>query len=239
MRKIFGLACVLLAGSFLLAGNFWNEKPYTEWSKEEASKILSDSPWVELQKISPTGLGVEENRRSGGGRPGGGSLTRGSQGRPGRLGAQRTRRYEYRLVSAKPVRMAWARLNMLAGSWDVEQAQKYVDSESAKNTIMIAVKVPPQQDRAELDQATTSDLQETTFLKLKKSKRKIGLARYVPPSEAGNVWGYFIFPRQEDGEQPITVSEKEIEFESRLNKDTKLRRKFKLKEMLFKGEVAL
>ena len=94
MRKICGLVCVLLTGSFLLAGKFWNDKPYTDWSKDEASKILSDSPWVELQKISPTGLGVDERRSSGGGRPGGGSLTRGSQGRPGQLSAQKTRRYE-------------------------------------------------------------------------------------------------------------------------------------------------
>ena len=90
-----------------------------------------------------------------------------------------------------------------------------------------------------MDQATTAGLQDKTFLKLKGSKRKIGLTRYVPPVEAGGVWGYFIFPRQEEGEQPIAVSDKEVEFESRLNSNTRLRRKFKLKDMVFQGEVAL
>ncbi len=237
MKKIAFLVVLTAAGAALLAADFWVEKPFTEWSQKEANRLISDSPWALTQIFEAPEYGVLGNTRSGdagprtrnmGGTPGG---SRGVQGPP-------TRQYLLRFQSARPIRMAVARLQMLGGGWDEQQAQAYIEADQASN-IILAISVPRRQDRSELDLATTRDLQETTFLILKKSKKRIPLERYIPPVESGDIWGYFLFPRQENGQDLVTLKESEVRFESRLNKNTRLKRKFRLKKMVVGGKLEI
>lgn len=238
MKRIALVVLCTAASAALLAADFWLEKPYTEWSEKEANKLISDSPWTQTQIFqapeygelsSTTASGAGPRTRNMGGAPGG---SRGIQGPP-------TRQYLMRFQSARPVRMAVARLQMLGGSWDEQQAQAYIDADQGSGNIVLAISVPRRQDRSELDLATTRDLQESTFLTLKKSKKKIGLERYIPPVEAGNIWGYFLFPRQENGQELVTLKEGEVQFECRLSKDTRLKRQFKLKKMVVGGKLEI
>jgi len=80
---------VTLAGSLcavaLFAADFWKTKDYTQWSSEEVTKVLTDSPWA--KEISVSSGQQNQQRRSGGRRggmgggfPGGGG---GGGGYPG------------------------------------------------------------------------------------------------------------------------------------------------------------
>jgi hypothetical protein len=59
MKKIF---LCLLIGSLLIVSSLLvsatkpqkTDKPWTQWSKKEAEKILSDSPWAQVQTETDT-----------------------------------------------------------------------------------------------------------------------------------------------------------------------------------------
>src|ERR1017187_3291255 len=77
-----------LAGSLcavaLLASDFWKTKDYTQWSSEEVTKVLTDSPWAKEITVSSGQQG--QQRRSSGGRRGGmggGGYPGGGGGYPG------------------------------------------------------------------------------------------------------------------------------------------------------------
>ena len=50
-RALF-LMILLLIGSAAL-GEWWEEKPYTEWSAEQVDTVLNNSPWVRLAPGAP------------------------------------------------------------------------------------------------------------------------------------------------------------------------------------------
>ncbi|MGJ5813469.1 hypothetical protein [Paludibaculum fermentans] len=69
----------LLTGAALLfAADFWEKKPYTEWTEKEARRVLTDSPWARNANVT-FGGGVGDTGEGGMGRPGGG----GGMGGPG------------------------------------------------------------------------------------------------------------------------------------------------------------
>jgi hypothetical protein len=66
----------------LLASDFWKTKDYTQWSSDEVTKVLTDSPWA--KEITVTS-GQQGQQRRGGGRRGGmgGGYPGGGGGYPG------------------------------------------------------------------------------------------------------------------------------------------------------------
>ena len=54
MKKTAGL--FLLFGFGLTAANFW-QKPYTEWSDKDVTKMMTDSPWAKSASVSMGGPG--------------------------------------------------------------------------------------------------------------------------------------------------------------------------------------
>jgi hypothetical protein len=67
---IAGSACAVM----LFAADFWKTKDSSQWSEDEISKILSESPWAKAKTVGPP---AQQQRRSGGRRggfgfPGGG-----------------------------------------------------------------------------------------------------------------------------------------------------------------------
>jgi len=56
-----------LASALLLAANAsWQDKPISQWSKEDIRQILNDSPWGRTAKAGITRLEGEDQRREGG-----------------------------------------------------------------------------------------------------------------------------------------------------------------------------
>ena len=135
------------------------------------------------------------------------------------------------------MRMALGRLAVLSGRINGEDAEHYVKTSPYDGKIVVAVSADSSQGRTELGNATAEFLKSDTYLYLKQSKSRIYLERYVDPAEAGGMEGFFVFPREHEGQEML--AEKEIRFRSKLNDETELKAKFKLKKMVVNGELQL
>ncbi len=151
----------------------------------------------------------------------------------------RRRLFNIRFQSAKPVRMALARLSLLYRRRDHRQASELVQRQPfGDQYIVVAVSgAQGENHRRELNRANLQQLQAHTHLALKASGRHIRLERYVPPREAGGAEAFFLFYRVREGKDQVTLKEKEIRFVSQLGWRTRLDRKFKLKDMVFDGTL--
>jgi len=117
-------------------------RPWTEWSKKDAEKILNDSAWGQTQTIGgnePTstsaitkteGAGREDVNRSG------------ESGQS--LGGSKPLNVRARFLTARPVREAFARLVVLAqpnaGKDLVDQLQGFIDRDFG-NYLVVTISV--------------------------------------------------------------------------------------------------
>ena len=236
-RSIWIFSLSALLGAPLLAAKFWENKPYEQWSKKEAIKVLEDSPWGKVQKVRSSNS------------PPPGTAFPGPDTAPKQKGGgdretspfNRRRLFNIRFQSAKPVRMALARLSLLSRRRDHRQARELVQRRPfGDQYIVVAVSGSKGENhRRELDQANLRQLGAHTHLTLKTSGRRRKLERYLPPREAGGTEALFLFPRAREGKDQVTLKEKEIRFVSQLGWRTRLDRKFKLKDMVFDGALEL
>ena len=202
---LFCLACSLIAQA-------QREKPYTEWSEKEAQKLLNDSPWSQTQVFSDT------------------SQMFGNE--PLSSGASRVANifhvnFRIRFLSARPVRQAISRLMELKqkGAMDERLASQLRAFAAADfpDYVVITVLCDSDQPNLRLQEATallnnrtTADLKNNTFLELKDGHR-VFLQEYQPPRNDG-LGARFIFPRLLDGKPYITAESGEIHFVSELSK---------------------
>src|SRR5579863_2451490 len=100
MRKAAGL--VVLGAVSLMAANIW-QKPWTEWSDKDVTKILTDSPWVKTATITMNFPGADQMQLGAGG--GGRGAQGGGGGGFGGGGLEVIAHFE----SALPVRQALVR----------------------------------------------------------------------------------------------------------------------------------
>ncbi len=236
MKRIVIISTILAFGCLLFAGDFWEETPYTEWSQKQADKLRTNSPWASVQNITVAlnkrGSTIDSTSSSG---PAFGSPS--SEARVGDFA--QSRQYYVRFQSAKPIRMAIARLSMINGNPDPEAVKRFIETPLADGDIVVMLSLSPGQDRTELDNNTTDLLKNETYLITKQSKKRIRLKRYLTPQEAGGLEAVFIFPRQENGKDLVMVAEKEVRFVTELSRETKINRKFKLKDMVFQGKLEI
>ena len=210
-------------------------KPWKEWSKTEAEKMLNDSPWahpqVDMDLTDPNrlnrsrvvGVGNEDART--------------------RLNEERVA-YYIRIYSARPIREAFIRLLQLQ--------QKNIDPETLarmntfaekqpEDSIVLAVHVdgpdtkPIEKVMQVLRTETTGTLRSFSYLERSDGKR-VYLTEYVPPGKDG-VGARFIFPRKLDGQPFLTSKSSTIRFISQLGSSIKFDMIFKVKEMIVDGEV--
>ncbi len=91
--------------SFLWAADFWAEKDYTAWTQKECETLLTKSPWIFSNALFEGGNF--------------GPLSAGGD----QVSKERTVTFRFRLLSAKPVRMAFGRLELLQKPGDPSLAQ--------------------------------------------------------------------------------------------------------------------
>jgi hypothetical protein len=189
----------------------WEKKPYTEWSEKEAQKLLSDSPWSQTQVFSDTSqmFGNE-------------SLSSGAS----RVANVFHVNFRIRFLSAKPVRQAISRAMELKqkGALNEPLATQLRAFAAADfpDYIVITVLCDSDQPNMRLQEATallnnrtTADLKNNTFLEIKDGRR-VFLQEYQPPRNDG-LGARFIFPRLVDGKPYITSESGEIHFVSDLS----------------------
>jgi hypothetical protein len=209
-----GKMWLAVVSGFLLVGTafgaeWWEKKHFLEWSAKEARRMLDDSPWGKIHRVTimnPSHFG-ERNFES----IGGGDLER-----------EKHILFHIRFLTAKPIRMAISRQMMLEQKDEVDTSviSHFVEQGDPKYLVIaVALSAKPKGTRAvsnfwtALMNLKTSDLTSNTFLSAKSGKR-VYLSSYLAPQGNG-LGARFLFSRTlSDGKPLVTADEKEIRFET-------------------------
>ena len=176
-------------------------KPWTEWSKKDAQKILDYSPWGQTQVLTDNSkIGFTP------------STALGDVTNAARLN------YRISLISAKPIRLAFlrlAQLDKLATPEQVRQMQSFVDMKF-DDMIVLAVSFDSEQSRVigaalrSFNSGVTSMLAQTTYLSVNRRPRNY-LKEYQPPAADG-LGAKFIFARMVDGKPYLDPKSGSLQF---------------------------
>ena len=250
MKKIF--FAVLLSALLLGAGSA-QEKPWTEWTKAEAEKILNNSAWGQTQTDTDT----SEMMYSPTSQTGASSSTR-----SGVLGTQSDRQsvnnnrvaqgannqaisvnYHVRLLSAKPVRQAFMRVIELTQKTPDEELigglRSFVDRDFSE-FIVVAVTFDSTDGRYSgpalqaFASSNAGKLKNNTYLERKDGKR-VFLMQYHPPINDG-LGAKFIFPRVVDEKKFVNVDSGSFRFYSEVTSQIKLNVTFKTADLMYNGK---
>jgi hypothetical protein len=203
-------------------------KPWSEWTKDDITRMLDKSPWghvitnTDASNLMVT-MGVAQTDQ-------------------GPTNQAISWNYRVRFFSAKPIRQAFARKLLLYNpSLKPQQLENFVNGDYS-DSIVIAV-VFDSTDRRYLaerekafNQSTTELLAKTVYLELKGGQR-IPLAEYSPPTKDGT-GAKFVFPRNINGKPYIADDKDVIRFVANMG-DTGIGfdYRFKLSEMTYDGKL--
>ena len=229
MRKILfaGFICVLFIGSVFAQ----KAKPWTEWSKKDADKILNDSAWAQSITRGEAPPTIDRDANSGRSQTNNG---------PSSVTLSTEFNYRIRLASAKPIREGFARRIVLSqpekASELTTQLQGIIDR-GFGDFIIVAVNVDGQEPRAYapylqgLSKMTTAMVSERAYLERKDGKR-LPLLEYRAPSGDG-MGGKFIFARTLDGAPFLAPDRDSVRFVFNVSDKMKIDVKFKVSGMIY------
>lgn len=235
------LRILILAGAgaaVLWGADFWETKPYTQWSEKEVAKILGDSPWsktattvVDMNKVKelaaksapPEAEDPPAARGGRGGRGGGG----GGGGMP-RMAPMLE--LMVRWQSSVTVRQAMVRGQFGDEAATSEKAQEFLGRKQNYYVVMVT-RLPLRYFQRADPQEFQKMLAATTLLQVKGLEdMKPADIQFQASEQVLTI--YFAFPR----EQTITLEHKEAEFVAPIG-PIHVKRKFKLAEMVREGKL--
>ena len=256
MRKLTFV--VLLSVLVTISAGAQAPKPWQEWSKTEAEKMLNDSPWGQTKTYKkststsssarptssaapPTGILGPAGTRS---IDDGNAMKRVLLGTPSLPSTSSssstfTSTFRIRFLSAKPIREATAAMFLInqagASSADRDRAaenlKSFVERESA-NYIVVAVE---SDDFAAPPQGLGAPLKDETYLQRSDGKRVL-LISYRAPGADG-LGAQFLFPRSLEGQPFLNLDSGEVRFHSEIAPGFKLDRVFKVSNMVYQGKL--
>jgi hypothetical protein len=244
---------VLLTALLLGAGSA-QERPWSEWTKVEAEKILNNSAWGQTQTDTDTSeMMYSPTSQSGVGtstRNGVTGTTSDRQSINSNRAAQGAKNqaisinYHVRLLSAKPVRQALMRVIELAQKAPDEELhdglQSFVERDFSE-FIVVAVAFDSTDGRFSgpalqaFASANLGSLKNKTYLERKDGKR-VFLRQYQPPINDG-LGAKFIFPRIVDEKKFLTAESGSFRFYSEVNGQLKLNVSYKMADMMYNGQL--
>ena len=263
MKK--SVLCVVLAASWsvasLGAADFWETKAYTEWSAKEIHRVLNKSPWAQSVTIGMIGSsergGFGGPRRGGGlggpgagggfGDPDGGGSPGGDGGAYGSGGGGRGRRgggyggpeggmglpsitAVVRWFSAIPVKQAAVKLRYGDEAGTAAAGLSYLERDEPNYVVSVAG-LPGRM--AGFLQRVPEQVKQNTSLR-RKGKAPIAPGDLQITMQKQKTDLYFVFPKTD----PITLDDKDVEFLMK-TRQLEIKRKFKLKKMVFHGDLSL
>ncbi len=234
IKKLALLSLSLTAG--LVAADFW-AKPYTDWADKEIQEMISGSPWADR-------MAVETGQRGAIGNP---------DDKGGPMQGNLTTPITVVWRTALPIRQALARLQYGAEAATNPAGKALLENEQAVSVVLVSGF--PGMFRG--DAADTTKLLADTTLKVKGKPdihpTEIQLTGGAAPAGKGGPGGpgggkggakggggggnfdlIMIFPKNAG----LTVDDKELEFNTKVGKMS-IRKKFKLKEMVYNGKLEM
>jgi len=235
MKKLF--AAVFVFAFCLLAADFWQAKPSTEWSDKELQKMLTNSPWAREYTISiPPGGGgdaggpppISEGRGGRGGGGGGGGGAPG--GAPSGVGGLAPTLYA-RWQSALPVKQAFVRLKYGAQADTSPEAKQLLERQEPNYEIVVS---GPLRSLLRGDSETLKKaIMDASSLSAKGKDAVRPSNVSIALNQVSNDI-LFLFPRS----AAFTLDDKEVEFSTKFGQFT-LKFKFKLKDMVYNGKLEM
>jgi len=212
-----------------IASDFWASKQFQTWDENECRRVLTKSPWAFSNSFgNVANLGMIET----GGR-----------------GERETNIiFRFRFLSAKPIRMAFVRLQSLRlpGGMPYAQMQQMVESPADHQDrialqLEFEVEPPSSMELREIHSfllnATLADFRDNTRLDSSKSA-SISPMEYLAPTKL-RTNPALIFPRLNSKKQPVfTGDEKWISFKTEILA-YRIYQRLKPKEMIFGGRLEL
>lgn len=227
------IIAVLLVPATLWAKDFWAEKPYTKWNKKETTKVLNDSPWADTFTFTDQTQGVYE------------PTPRTAEPGEGRDNREIYRYFRVRFLTAKPIRMAFSRMNTIMNDGEKTegvdpQAEAFVNSNFG-DRIVVAIDADANEPRYRgqmmqlMANLTLGQLQNNTYLQ-RKTGEKNYLVDYVPPGRDG-LGAKLVFSRTLDGEPFISEKTEVFRFVTELASQFRLNIPFRVDKMAFDGKL--
>lgn len=251
-RALVLVLSLTLIGVTLWAEDFWQKAKFSDWSDKDAQKMLRDSPWARQVEVrlgggGMGGMGGGRGGRGGasgggadisgapsagddfggGGMGGGGGRGRGGGGQsmesaPGHV-------VVVRWHTALPIRQAVARMRFGKEAGTSPEAAKMLQPEEKRYVVGLA-DLPPQL----LMRSNPAELKSKATLRVK-GREPLEATEAVPERGQRGATLYLVFPRPGF---PITLDDKEVEVVLKLT-SVEIKRRFRLKDMLFDGKLEL
>jgi hypothetical protein len=251
MKKL--IFAVLLT-ALLLGAVSAQEKPWTDWTRIEAEKILNDSGWGHTQidtdtsemMYSPTSQsGMGSSTRSGVmGTTSDRQSVNSNRASQGANNQAISISYRVRLLSAKPVRQAFMRVIELTQKTPdkelLDGLQSFVQRDFSE-FIVVAVSFESTDGRYSgpalqaFASANAGTLKNKTYLERKDGKR-VFLMQYHAPINDG-LGAKFIFPRTVDEKKFLNADSGSFRFYSEVTNQLKLNVSFKMADMMYNGQL--
>lgn len=260
--------CLLLAGLLWIAtaqaADFWEKKDYHKWTQQEVMRLLTRSPWSEITTLRSVSRSGGSARSAGNSSERcaccstevsvfeevfaeGGEINPGMVRSPKR--AQSAEEilgtvnpggaFLVRLVSAKPIRMALARYGVLGGRGSDADGDRFVAQSARPDHIVVAIGCVDW-DCSEALEIDPALLHGRVYLRTGKNSPQVDFEQYLSPSLTGQPEVIFLFPKfLADGSPVVTEQSRELELVVSFDGQTELRKKFKLKRMMFEGQLEL
>ncbi len=251
------VAAALLAGglaSLVLAQDSILSRPFDQWTKEDAKRILSDSPWAIMQEVRIKYAG-ESRPVAGGPQPLSGTSNRTEQNTINSAGAEPPVDFQFtlRLRSAMPIRQALVRLKQIEAKYDKlgDKDRVAFDVKTkgllecpacADNYVITLSSKSAQSPGADavysvLKGGRLEDLRRYVYIANERGERRL-LIHFVPPKVPGDEATFF-FSRLDDSGLPLLTPEsKELVFNV-TNNEVNIVTNFKLdvSKLVMNGKV--
>jgi hypothetical protein len=224
-RRAFACIAVCLAVSAASAAEFWAIKPFLEWSDREAERMLNDSPWTGLVAVALPNRRPVPTDDGGGGR-GGGGRGGGEQGfgpAPARV------RITISWRSALPLKQALVRQQVGQRGTVPPEAQTFLDTADEHYVIGLQG-LPPQYSTP----GRGREIAVTAFLK-RDGQAPIPVQQATPLISRDGLIMLLRFPKAD----PITLADEHVELEAKFADLQPIKKKFKLKDLVYAGRLAL
>lgn len=239
-RTLFACLILTLAACSVFAQN---EKPWSEWTKKNAEKILNDSSWGQTFTVGGTET-TSTSAITSTASNGNANREINRSGESGAPKASSAMNYRVRFLTAKPIREAFSRMVLLSAEKPSPelptQLQGFVDRDFG-NYLVVVVSIDSENARAAagalmgFGKLTLDSLKDKAYLERKDGKR-LALTDYKAPI-GDNLGAKFIFERTVDGQPFLNEASDSVRFVLDFSDKLKLNMKFKVASMVYAGKL--
>ena len=205
--SILCVISMLLFAGVLVAKEFWETKPFDQWTQKECQKLLSDSPWVKELNLT-------------------GQVTGGGGGASSLDSRAPFVKYNIQMRSAAPLRQAMVRQGQINRKYDSLSDDEKRAFDRSMESFLIG---PPPEfvvfhitfETNNLDyirdlnrhwETQNNDmLKNSVFLSAGKGE-KVPVAQFIPGTSASQEFQFF-FPREVNGREIIGERDKTLNLE--------------------------